>query len=153
MAALLVFYACNRYNMVYSKRRTRDFFPKEVVKEMVRIVRRFLTTLFPQMPATLDFRMFSERDIIGYVPVLPSPNDPVPVGAGLSVRHFFIMEDADACSCYLTSSYALTLALDENDTVDVKVVNVDRDAAEYDETMSVDDWVGKMPQLVSSYQN
>jgi hypothetical protein len=75
---------------------------------MVRIVRQFLTTLFPHMPTTLDFRIFSGKDFIGYLPVLEKSDDPVPVSDSLSVKHFVIMEDADGCSFYLTPNYAMS---------------------------------------------
>jgi|GEM_PF-1499778 len=122
---------------------------------MVRIVRQFLTTLFPAMPTTLDFRMFSGKDFIGYIPVLEKTTDPVPVSDKLSVRHFVIMEDADGCSFYITPNYAMSVYYNADDTsqVDIRVVNLDSEETELEDTIPVSEWPSRMEEAINTYQS
>lgn len=122
---------------------------------MVRIVRQFLTTLFPHMPTTLDFRIFSGKDFIGYLPVLEKSDDPVPVSDSLSVKHFVIMEDADGCSFYLTPNYAMSVYFNTDDPtkVDIRVVNLDNEETEVEDTIPISEWSERMEQEILTYQS
>jgi hypothetical protein len=121
---------------------------------MVRIVRQFLTTLFPYMPTTLDFRMFSEKDFIGYRPVLEKNTDPLPVTDKLFVKHFVIMEDVDGCSFSITPNYAMSVYFNSDDPqkVDISVIDLDSEETEIEDTIPISDWPARMQEIIISYQ-
>jgi hypothetical protein len=106
------------------------------------------------MPTTLDFQMFSDKDFIGYIPVMDNQKAPVPIGDGIFARQFIIMEDGDCCTCFIAPSTALSVSYsdDSESDVDVKVVNIDSEETEYDETMPVEEWTSKMKDIVTSFQ-
>jgi len=106
------------------------------------------------MPAKLDFRMISDKDFIGYSPVLENANMPVPISDTLNVKHFVITEEVDGCSFFINPNTAMSVCFnsDDNSQVDIKVVNLDSDHVDIEQTISKNDWPARLYKIVSSYQ-